>query len=84
MNRFKTVAIQQGTVKSLLKNTPELSTNTLQWTSVSLGHKSLVDNDSIFRPLNKGHLFVKDRNKFPNGAWLGEVPLYLVMDQDFT
>ena len=30
----------------------------------------------LYRPLNKEHLFIKDRNKFPNGVRLREAPLY--------
>ena len=32
----------------------------------------------LYRPLNKGHLFIKDRNKFPNGVRLREAPLYFI------
>ena len=41
----------------------------------------------LYRPLNKGHLSVKDRNKFYNGVRLRGVPLFSIIlthnDNDF-
>ena len=35
-----------------------------------------IKNIIINKPLNKGHLFIKDRFYFPNGVRLRGVPLY--------
>jgi len=38
----------------------------------------------LYRPLNKGHLSVKGRNKFHNGAGLRGVPLFSIILTHFV